>query len=77
MGTKFSLVVLAKGVKHWSFSSSQHLQAIVKNLEDHRARANLGLLLKAKLPWPSNYRLEADVTPELSPTKASYYQSLS
>ena len=31
---------------------------------------------RAKSPWPSKYRPEADVTPELSPTKASYFQSL-
>ena len=60
----------------WSFSSSQYVQAAVKNVEDHRARANLGPLLKVKSPWPTNYRPESDITAELVPRKASYYQSL-
>ena len=76
LGNKVSLVTLENGVKCWSFSSSQYVQAAVKNVEDYRTTNNLGPLLKAKPPWPSNYRPEADVTPELTPTKASYCQSL-
>ena len=44
----------------------------VKNVENFRTIANLGPLPKDKSLWPSNYRLEADVTPELATTKASY-----
>ena len=57
----------------WSFSSSQHVQSAVKNVEEYRKRSNLGPLLKSKPPKSSTYRLEADVTSELAPTKASYY----
>ena len=60
----------------WSFSSSQYVQAAVKNVEDYRAQANLGPLPKATSPWPTNYRPKSDVTTELVPRKASYYQSL-
>ena len=73
LGNKVSLVTLENLVKCWSFSSSQYVQTALKNVEDYRTRANLGPLLKAKSPWPSNYRPEADVILELSPTKASYY----
>ena len=36
----------------------------------------MGPLLKANSPWPSIYRLIDNITPELAPTKGSYYQSL-
>ena len=36
----------------------------------------MGLLPKVKSPWPRDYRPEADISPELSPEQASYYQSL-
>ena len=50
LGNKVSLVTLENGVKCWSFSSSQHVQAAVKNVEDYRTTNNLGPLLKAKSP---------------------------
>ena len=76
LGNKVSLVTLENGTKCWSFSSSQCVQAAVKNVEDYRMRANLGPLPKTKSPWPTNYRPESDITSELGPRKASYYQSL-
>ena len=50
LGNKVSLVTIENGVKCWSFSSSQCVQAAVKNVEDYPARANLGPLLKHKSP---------------------------
>ena len=76
LGNKVSPVTLENSVTCWSFSSSQHVQAAVKNVEEHLSRSNLGPLLKAKSPCPDNYCPEADVTPELTPTKVSYCQSL-
>ena len=75
LGNEVSLVALENGVKCWSFSSSQCAQDAVKNVEDFRARSNLGPLLKAKSTWPSNHMPEADVTTEIAPKKASYCQS--
>ena len=49
-GNEVSLAALENGVKRWSFSLSQHIQAAVKNVEDYRSRANLGALFKSKLP---------------------------
>ena len=48
----------------------------MKNVEDYRRKNGLGPLHKSKSPWPSNYRPETDITPELEPKQASYYQSL-
>ena len=76
LGNKVSQVTLENGTKCWSFSSSQYVQAAIKNVEDYRERSNLGPLFKAKSPWTTNYRPESDTTPELTSSKASYYQSL-
>ena len=59
-----------------SFSSSQHVQATVKDVEFYCSRCNLGLPIKAKFPYPSNFRLEADLTPEITPTKVFHFPSL-
>ena len=66
--------LLDNGFMCWRFSSSQLVQAFVKNVENYRTKANLGPLPKAKSPWPSDYRVEDDFTPELASTMASYYQ---
>ena len=76
LGNKVSQVTLENGFKCQSFSSSQHVQADVKNVEDYHSRSNIDPLLKAKLPWPSDCCPEADVTPDLTLLKASYHQSL-
>ena len=76
-GNKVNLVTLENGRKCWSFSSSQYVQNAVKNVEEYRDRVGLKLLKKAKSPWPSNYRPEINIPPELTSTQAaSYYQSL-
>ena len=77
LGNKVSRVELVTGVKCWSFSSSQYAQAACKNVDEYRSKIGLRPLpTPTRAPWPSNYHPEADVTAELSPTKASYYQSL-
>ena len=76
LGNKVSKVTLENGVECWTFSSSQYVQNAVKNVEGYREKIGLGPLPKVKSPWPSNYRPEADVSPELSSTQSSYYQSL-
>ena len=72
---KVSQVTLENSVKFWSFISSKYAQDASKNAEEYLL-SNLGLLLKAKSIWPSNYHSEADVTYELTLTKESHYQSL-
>ena len=48
LGRKFSQFTVENGVECWRFSSSQCDKDAVKNAEDCRSRAILGLLLKAK-----------------------------
>jgi hypothetical protein len=76
LGNKVSEVTMENGVKCWSFSSSQYVQNAVKNVESYLLKQGEKPLPKSKSPWPSNYRPEIDVTPELSSVYASYYQSL-
>ena len=76
LGNKVSQVTMENGTKCWSFSSSQYIQNAVGNVEKYLTKQGEKLPLRVKSPWPSNYRPEVDVSPELSPIKASYYQSL-
>jgi hypothetical protein len=71
-----SKVTLKNGVDAWAFSSSQYVQSAVKNVEEHLSRTNGKLPAKAETPIQTSYRPELDVTPELDPTNAAYYQSL-
>ena len=64
------------GAKYWVFSSSQYVQSVVKNVETHLNTKNQKLPARAKSPWTTGYRPEADVTPELSSIDAAYYLSL-
>ena len=76
LGNKVSNVTLENGTKCWSFSSSQYVQNAVANVETYLAKQEKKLPPRAKSPWPYKYRPETDVSPELSPVKASYFQSL-
>ncbi len=76
LGNKVSNITLENGPSCWSFSSSQYVQSAVKNVEETLDKSGEKLPTRAKSPWPSNYRPEADLSPELSPTKATYFQSL-
>jgi hypothetical protein len=81
LGGHLSLVELDIGVKAWAFSSSQYERAAVPNVEDFIAKDETkrwGLPCKAETPLCTSNRpeLDCDVTPELNPQEAAYYQSL-
>ena len=77
LGNKVMKVDLDSGISSWAFSSSQYVQDAVKNVEEYIARSGRPKLKsRTKSPWPTNYRPEVDVSPELNPTEASYFQSL-
>ena len=76
LGGHMRYVELQNGAKAWSFSSSQYVRAAVNNVEQYLAKRNEKLPAKAETPIQTSYRPEIDVTPELSPLDASYYQSL-
>ena len=76
LGGKCREVELSNGAKCWAFSSSQYVQAAVKNVQDWLAKQNRTLPKKAEAPFKSGYRPEIDVSRELGPVDASYYMSL-
>jgi len=76
LGNKVSYIQLENGRHAWSFSSSQYVQNAVRGVEEYLVRDGRSLPSRVKSCWTSNYRPEADTSPELSPTNAAYYQSL-
>ena len=72
---KLSDVTMKDGTKFWIFSSSQYVQSAAANVEDYLHKRGQKLP-KTKLPWPSTYRSEVDVSPELGAYEAAYFQSL-
>ena len=69
-------MTLNNGVEAWSFSSSQYVQAVVKNVEEYLSKEGRKLPRRGASPFTANYRPETDTTPELCDTKASYYMAL-
>ena len=72
-------VELDNGVQAWALSSSQYVQSAVKNVEDYVSTQQgdrWRMPLKAETPMRTSYRPELDISPELQPTEATYYQSL-
>jgi len=76
LGGHMRKVELENGAKAWAFSSSQYVQAAVRNVESHLDKTGGKLPPKAETPVQTSYRPELDVTPELKPQEAAYYQSL-
>ena len=69
-------VTLENGIKAWSFSSSQYVQAAVQNVEKYLKEKVKKFPPRAETPLGSEYRPELDFTPELRAKYAAYYQSL-
>ena len=79
LGGHLRRVQLENGVEAWAYGSSQYVRAAVKNVEDYLAKEEnkrWKLPAKAETPMSPSYRPELDVTPELGPKDAAYYQSL-
>jgi len=74
---KVSQVILPNGVKSFSFSSSQYMNEAVNNVEEHLDKIDRKLSKrKPGTHLPTSYSPELDISPELPPAKAAYYQSL-
>jgi hypothetical protein len=72
-------VTLDNGVNAWAFSSSQYVRAAVTNVESYiskKSEIRWKMPAKAETPMRTSYRPEIDITPELQPTEAAYYQSI-
>ena len=68
---------LENGAKAWAFSSSQYVQAAVKNVKSYLSTQDMWKMpTRAQTPMTTSYRPELDVTLELDPSMASYYMSL-
>ena len=76
LGNKVTQVTLDNDVVAWSLSSSQYVQNAVNNVEAYLKRNNLSLPKRTTAPFSTGYRPETDVSPELDPIMAAYYQSL-
>ena len=76
LGGHMRRVTLENGVKAWTFSSSQYVQASVKNVEEYICKRGWKLPSKADTPITTTYRPELNTSPELNPKDLSYYQSL-
>ena len=63
LGVHFRKVQLENGVKAWDFSSSQYVQAAVKNVEEYvKDKENLNIPVRAETPIQTSYRPELDVS---------------
>jgi len=75
LGGQLSKVTMPNGVIAWSMASSKYVQNAVTNVEDWLAKHNMKLSTRAPSPMTNGYRPELDVTKELDPERANYYQS--
>lgn len=76
LGAKLGKVQLPNGVEAWAASTIQYVQESVKNVEHHLDKLEMKLMKGATTPLSPEYRPEIDVSPELDPEDAAYYQSL-
>ena len=76
LGNKVSKVTLENGVDAWSFSSSQYVNAAVKNVEEHLEKQSKSLPKRCSSPISRDYRPECDTSLELGVSDAVHYQSL-
>ena len=79
LGSRIRKVQLENGIECWAASSLQYVQAAVKNVEEYLGKdqnPKMKLPTRAETPLQTSYRPELDVSPELGPVEAAYYQSL-
>ena len=76
LGNKVSMVTLENGKEAWSFSSSQYIQAAVKNVKEYLKSSNQVLSKRVTSPFKGDYSSELDTSTELDCRQAAYYQSL-
>ena len=69
-------ITLENGAKAWGFSSSQYVQAAVKNIEEYLAKTDHKLPSKDLTPIQTSYRPDINTTSELNVVDTAYYQSL-
>jgi hypothetical protein len=77
LGAKIRQVRLPNGVWSWSLSPSKYVQEAIRNVREHLKKEYDGRNLdkRASTAFAKDYRAELDVSEELGPEDASYYQS--
>ena len=79
LGAGIRKVKLDNGMEAWAASSSQYIQAAVRNVEEYIEKSHhkrWRIPNKVETPMRSTYRPELDVSEELSPSDTLYYQLL-
>lgn len=77
LGAKLYPITLTNGVHCWAMSSSKYIQAAVTNVKDyhHKHFETRQWVKRTSGPFPLNFCLELDTTPELTPDQAAFYQT--
>jgi len=76
LGAKVRPMTMNNGQQCWGVSASQYVQEAVKNVAQAAKELNgFSLPKQAINPYPTGYEAESDVSPELTPELASFYQS--
>ena len=77
LGVKLRPITLPNGVIAWGMSSSKYIRAAVANVKEFHASQfpTRKWAKRSSGPFPLNYSPELDVTTELSPEHATFYQS--
>ena len=79
LGAGIRKVKLDNGLDAWAASSSQYVQAVVRNIEEYIEKSHdkrWKISNKVETPMWSTYQPELDVSEELSPSDVAYYQLL-
>jgi hypothetical protein len=76
LGGRMRHVILDNGMKAWGISSSQYVQAAVRNVEIYLEERGSHLPKKADTPMRTSYCPMLDVSSELGTEESSYYMSL-
>jgi hypothetical protein len=75
LGAKLKCTMLGNGVVAWGLSASKYVQGAVLNVKNYLAKEGCKLPSQATTPFVQGYCPETDVSPELDPERAAYYQS--
>jgi hypothetical protein len=76
LGANVGKYQLPDGRECWSLTGRDYVKNAIKNIEGILEKEGMKLRSKADRPMPSGYRLEVDVSDELSPKLVTRYQGL-
>ena len=76
LGSNVGTMDLPNGVRSWYMASDEYTKSAIGNVEDWLNKKDNGLRLPTKTActFPSKWKPELDVSKELGPDDASYYQ---